>query len=601
MMQRLKTMAFASRLALGALALGALSCSSGPDPCATESGTCLALRIEGDGSPVETVQIRISGPGVSHRFERDVSTLPALLPLSFESAGTSAVSITAQGLHAGTAVLRGDTTAELIAGSRSAATVTLAAFSCSKPPCTIDPAPTPVSAVPDTGPTSGGIIVAVNGTDFVSGQGLQVAFDGTPATLTAWVSPTQLIATLPPRIGKAGPATITVRNPDGQQTALSGAFSYNFSQLDFGAPSEISFPANSNPNSIALGDFNGDGRTDAAIANQGDNSVGILIGLGDGKFSPPAYVKPSTDLSGPTSVAAADLNGDKILDLVIAAPGTQKILIWLGKGDGSFNGDTQGNASLNFMATGISGLALGDYNNDQKQDIFYWSNQFNAVGYFKNSGPNGNLPRFDAAAVLMPNIEKPVAVLPYDMDGDKKDDYVVISQPTNGMNNLQIILSGSGTVYQKTLPCILTGIDGFDVNNDKKQDLAVSCNDAGVIAVLLGKLKGDVEVKPIYYGVGPYPYSVTAADVSGDGKPDLVVSTKYRVADMRDKDNTQISVFINDGSGNLGQARQYTVKAAPGAVAIGNLDRDKDLAGRPDLMVASGLLGVVSVLLSIAQ
>jgi hypothetical protein len=156
-------------------------------------------------------------------------------------------------------------------------------------------------------------------------------------------------------------------------------------------------------------------------------------------------------------------------------------------------------------------------------------------------------------------------------------------------------------IYQKTLPCILTGVDGFDVNSDRKQDLAVSCNDAGVIAVLLGKLKGDVEVKPIYYGVGPYPYSVTAADVSGDGKPDLVVSTKYRVADMRDKDNTQISVFINDGSGNLGQARQYTVKAAPGAVAIGNLDRDKDPAGRPDLMVSSGLLGVVSVLLSIAQ
>src|SRR5438874_9946074 len=69
----------------------------------------------------------------------------------------------------------------------------------------------------------------------------------------------------------------------------------------------VNYPVGTNPYSVAVGDFNGDGRLDLAVANEGDNNVGILLGNGDGTFRSGGTF--ATD-SGPIFVVAADLNGD---------------------------------------------------------------------------------------------------------------------------------------------------------------------------------------------------------------------------------------------------------------------------------------------------
>ena len=69
------------------------------------------------------------------------------------------------------------------------------------------------------------------------------------------------------------------------------------------------------PESVAVGDFNGDGKLDLAVANYGDNTVSILLGNGDGTFS----LKSSPGVgSEPLSVAVGDFNGDGRLDIASA-------------------------------------------------------------------------------------------------------------------------------------------------------------------------------------------------------------------------------------------------------------------------------------------
>jgi hypothetical protein len=89
--------------------------------------------------------------------------------------------------------------------------------------------------------------------------------------------------------------------------------------------------------SIAVGDFNHDGKTDVAVAGEGSTNftgvVAVLLGNGDGTF------QPETDYAvgdGPTSITVADLNADAIPDLVVASQGSNSVFTLLSNGDGSF-------------------------------------------------------------------------------------------------------------------------------------------------------------------------------------------------------------------------------------------------------------------------
>src|SRR5207247_1513760 len=82
--------------------------------------------------------------------------------------------------------------------------------------------------------------------------------------------------------------------------------------------SSIYYDAGQYPWSTAIGDFNGDGRPDLAVANWGSGNVSVLLGNGDGTFQPHGnYVTRA----GPISVAVADFNGDLKLDLVVTDQG----------------------------------------------------------------------------------------------------------------------------------------------------------------------------------------------------------------------------------------------------------------------------------------
>ena len=79
------------------------------------------------------------------------------------------------------------------------------------------------SVSPTSGPTSGGTVVTLSGTNFQSGA--TVLFGSDPATVVTFNSATSLSATTPNE--NAGAVDVTVTNPDGQSAVLSGGFTYN--------------------------------------------------------------------------------------------------------------------------------------------------------------------------------------------------------------------------------------------------------------------------------------------------------------------------------------------------------------------------------------
>src|SRR5262249_31065027 len=98
------------------------------------------------------------------------------------------------------------------------------------------------------------------------------------------------------------------------------------------------FSAGARPQSVAVGGLRGDGSLDLAVANAGDSvghgeGVSVLLGNGDGTFGPAqAFGTGKT----PDSVAVGDFNGDGHLDLAVANGSSGTVSVLLGNGDGAF-------------------------------------------------------------------------------------------------------------------------------------------------------------------------------------------------------------------------------------------------------------------------
>jgi len=112
---------------------------------------------------------------------------------------------------------------------------------------------------------------------------------------------------------------------------------------------------------IAAADFNRDGNVDLALGIWDSESVGLLLGNGDGSFQPVKLL--STPNATPSGVATADLNRDGNPDIVVANYNGSVATVLLGNGLGTFQVDQYP------VDDGSSSVALGDFNGDSLIDL----------------------------------------------------------------------------------------------------------------------------------------------------------------------------------------------------------------------------------------
>jgi hypothetical protein len=150
--------------------------------------------------------------------------------------------------------------------------------------------------------------------------------------------------------------------------------------------------------SVAVGDFNRDGNLDLAVANFGSfdddidpKTVSILLGTGTGSFGAKTVFGTG---SGAVSVAVGDFNGDGKLDLAVVNNSNGTVSILLGTGTGSFGVKTDFGAGASPYSA-----AVGDFNGDGNLDLAVANLNNDTVSILLATGPAGFSLGFDSPTV----------------------------------------------------------------------------------------------------------------------------------------------------------------------------------------------------------
>lgn len=334
--------------------------------------------------------------------------------------------------------------------------------------------------------------------------------------------------------------------------------------------SPVVFAARGGYGGVAVADLNADGVSDILLGSERLGGFSILMGKGDGTLIDRGEVGGSLGSLATTFVLAADLNNDGKLDAIANSYSPSRVLIALGKGDGTF-----GNSVALPMPATAEGIAATDLERDGKLDLAVACAQGNQACILRGRG-DGN---FDAVKQI-PVDKAPIAAAAADLDGDKLPDVVFSSYDGQALN----ILFGRGDgTFRPTVK--IPSDEGpnklviADLNRDGVLDLITSSDRSKGVTVHLGTGSGAfAPARPYQTGsTGSSAYGLVVVDLNRDGVLDVAV------ADLQ----TNVAIFLGRGDGTLLPARlvpAVTVGDAYG-LAAGDFNRD----GLADLVVVSSM------------
>ncbi|TAG61669.1 MAG: DUF4347 domain-containing protein, partial [Oscillatoriales cyanobacterium] len=347
------------------------------------------------------------------------------------------------------------------------------------------------------------------------------------------------------------------------------------------------FPVGPNPVLVDVGDFNGDGIKDLAVANSnaagsgapGTSGTSILLGNATGSFGTATLLPRGT-----TALAVAKFNTDIYDDLVVDN-GSGSVSIFLGSSSGlgaPVNLSFDSKIFANYIAT-------ADFNGDNRPDIAIATTRFTGQ-------PNTN----SGVSILLQNLDgtfsapvnslvglQPTSIAVGDFDGDGKKDDLAVANRTG--NTVSILLADNNGVFTNG-PTIPVGTGPYSItvgkfDPDNTDDLAVANITSTNVSILLQKTPGTFTTAP---NLAVNTGFLAAGDIDGDGKSDLAVTNGT---------GKGVSVILGKGNGEFSTPIDFPVgsaNSAPSSVVLKDIDAD----GKLDIAATNFSDNNVSILLN---
>ena len=358
--------------------------------------------------------------------------------------------------------------------------------------------------------------------------------------------------------------------------------------------------------SLVSEDFNGDGTLDLGSVNNAYGTISIFLNNGRGVFDRPIQ---SPGLIGSEALAAADLDGDRLPDLVIANRilFQQSLTSYKNNGDGTFSQiqtipiNRTEESEINFPVAMV--LKDMDLDGDRDLTIQHESSikepdngtHLNMVSIYENTGV-GELAHaqtiFSGSAELMSR--QSIAVEDFDSD----DDFDIIV--SDGDVTLLLIENLGGLAFNEPTKLPSAGLQRYyslaalDIEGDQDMDVVASSLANPTINIFVNDGAGNLAPDNAFRIDARLPQTLLVDDFDSDSFPDLI-TTSYSPLFLFPKGG--FSLHTNDGTGHYSQSEEFYTSSydpLPRSLVSGDFDGDSD----NDFAALDRYNGVLSVILN---